>query len=233
MERSEARCAVLEQGWLATEDTGFQEAILERAALRHFPVGQSTFDEGDFGGGLYGIASGAFGVYVTLRNDELRLAHVSRQGVWMGNGPIIDRRRRTLGARAIEPSVVFHLPLGTIDQMIAADPTCRHRFSRISDLGIVNAIGVVSDLLIPNVEHRIASTLLRIAPVGAKPKERHRIISGLTQKQIGELANAARDVVNRTLKRLEARGWIKVSYRRIILLEPDELDAFCASATTQ
>ncbi|WP_366871324.1 helix-turn-helix domain-containing protein [uncultured Ruegeria sp.] len=54
------------------------------------------------------------------------------------------------------------------------------------------------------------------------------VISGLTQEQIGELANAARDVVNRTLKQFASNGWIDVAYKKIRLLEPAELEAFCS-----
>jgi CRP-like cAMP-binding protein len=41
----------------------------------------------------------------------------------------------------------------------------------------------------------------------------------LTQSQLGEMGNAERQVVNRALKRLETKGWIRVSYGRIEILD--------------
>jgi CRP-like cAMP-binding protein len=48
----------------------------------------------------------------------------------------------------------------------------------------------------------------------------------LTQSQLGEMANAERQVVNRALKRLEAKGWISVSYGRIEIRDAASLGTF-------
>lgn len=94
--------------------------------------------------------------------------------------------------------------------------------------GMDIAIATVSDLLTPNVEKRIASTLLRISmPPDLNPSGT-QVIAGLTQAQIGELTNVARDTVNQTLKRFEKKGWIAVSYKRLAILNPTALETFCS-----
>jgi DNA-binding GntR family transcriptional regulator len=48
----------------------------------------------------------------------------------------------------------------------------------------------------------------------------------LTQSQLGEMASLGRQVVNRELRRMEAKGWLTVSYSRITVLAPDALAVF-------
>lgn len=224
-----AKRAVLKRGWLADQDHDFQKAILERAKLQEYPVGSRVFEVGDFRGGIYGVAAGAFAIKVQQRDGEDRLAHICRAGLWFGYDSLLSRRNRLLEYIAIEPSLALHVPLVALDQLAASDPTYHRYLARITAHGLDNAIVIVSDLLVPNVEKRIASMLLRIASHADEDPAGQRFISGLTQAQIGDLANAARDVVNRTLKRFEAKGWIEVSYRHITLHDPAALEALCSS----
>ena len=48
----------------------------------------------------------------------------------------------------------------------------------------------------------------------------------ITPKVPGEIANAARDVANRTRKRFENAGWIATGYRAVTILRPDPLAEF-------
>ncbi len=224
---TDAKSAVLRSGWLSEQDKAFQAVVLERATLRTFAVGSRVFDVGDFRGGIFGVAGGAFGIKVPRRGGDDRLAHICRGGVWFGYDASLSRRHRNLAFVAVEPSIAFHVPLVALDQIAASDPSYHRALTKVASHGMDIAIATVSDLLIPNVQQRIASTLLRIASTHDAGQEGTAVISGLTQEQIGELANAARDVVNRTLKRFASKGWIGVSYKRIRLLEPASLEAFC------
>lgn len=48
----------------------------------------------------------------------------------------------------------------------------------------------------------------------------------ITPKDPGEIANAARDVANRTLKRFDNEGWISTGFRAVTILRPDRLAEF-------
>ena len=182
---------------------------------------------GDFRGGIYGIAGGAFGILVPQRNED-RLAHICHAGIWFGYDATLSRRNRNPAFVAIRPSIAFHVPLIALDQLAACDPKYQRYLTKVASYGMDIAITTVSDLLIPNVEKRIASTMLRVAsPEHVEPNVPCEIV-GLSQAQIGELANAARDVVNRTLKRFEAKGLIEVSYKRITIVKPTALEGLCS-----
>ena len=224
---AEAKRAVLERGWLAEHDRTFQTAVLQKALLREFPVGSRIFEVGDFRGGIYGVAGGAIAIKVPQRGGEERLAHICHSGVWFGYDTLLSRRHRNLAFVAIEPSIAFHVPLVALDKLAASDPRYHRYLTKIAAYGMDIAIATVSDLLMPNVDKRIASLLLRNSNEQGGETDGSRAVAGLTQAQIGEMASVARDVANRTLKRFEAKGWIEVSYKRITILEPAKLDSFC------
>lgn len=224
---AKAKRTILERGWLSEQDQSFQTALLARATLREFPIGSRVFDVGDFRGGIYGAAGGAFGIKLPLRNGEDRLAHICHPGVWFGYDPLLSRRHRRLAFVAIEPSIAFYVPLGALEQLAATDPKYHRHLTKVAAYGMDIAIATVSDLLIPNVDKRIASALLRISTTESVESSEIYVVRGLTQAMIGEVANAARDVVNRSLKRFEAKGWIDVSYKQITLRDPMALEAFC------
>lgn len=223
-----AKRAARKRGWLAEQNRRFQKALLEQASLRSFSSGSPVFEVDDFGGGLYGVIEGTFGSYVPRRNGEDALVNIVRPGMWFGYGPFLTRRNRLKTFIALEPALALYVTLRELDRLATLDVVYQRSLTRISEYGMEIAIDTISDLLIPETEKRIAATLLRVARTKGVEPTGPLVILGLTQAQIGELANAARDVVNRALKRFEAKGWIEVSYRRIALLEPKAIEKFCS-----
>ncbi len=55
----------------------------------------------------------------------------------------------------------------------------------------------------------------------------------LSQEELGYLAGAARQHVNKALRLLEKRGLVKVEYRRIRLLDVEGLSRFVSEDTEQ
>jgi CRP-like cAMP-binding protein len=98
-------------------------------------------------------------------------------------------------------------------------------FSTVADSGLEMAIAAVGTLQVRNPARRIAATLLRIAP---RPQAGRPAQVNITQEDLGEISNAARDVANRTLKRFEREGWISTGYRAVTILRPDRLAQFVA-----
>ncbi len=90
------------------------------------------------------------------------------------------------------------------------------------------ALKVIGDLLIPSLDRRIAATLVRIS----RPETSDEVLPPwpihMTQAEIGQMANASRDRVNRALSKFEAKGWIKVEYKVITVQQLDALAAYVA-----
>lgn len=226
MDRRQAERIAESGGWLAGQPAEFRAAVLARAQLRAFAPGAFTFRAGDAPGGIYGVVAGGFAIHVPSRHGGPDLAHIMRPPAWFGHGPVLNGRPRTLTFRATEPSVALHVPLAALDDLSRRLPDAPRAIAAITDFTGAVAIQVVADLLIPEADRRVAATLLRVtgAAEGAVPDDAAGF--RLTQSELGEMANASRQLVNRALRGFAARGWVAVGYGRIAVRDAAALAAF-------
>jgi CRP-like cAMP-binding protein len=223
IDRAEAERLILARGWLADQSDDMRRSTLKVARLILCPAGDFVFHAGDSEGGLYGVVSGGVGVHLPAETGEMLLAHVLRSGAWFGYGPLVRGQMRRLSFSLMEPSLLFHLPLASAQEIAGRSPLHQRAVLSVSEYGMDIATRVVETLLIRKSDRRIAATLLRVAP----PEETSDGLEiQLTQAQLGEMANADRQVVNRVLKRLEAEGWLHVSYGRIRITDPSAIRSF-------
>jgi CRP-like cAMP-binding protein len=222
MDRSAAERILLTRGWLAGQPRGFQAALLRQARPVALDTGQAAYHIEDEPGGMYGLAAGAIGVLTGEGGRAPRLAHVARPGAWLGHGPLMAGGRRVLGLRAMEPTVALLVPLAALQALARDSAEATRAFAVLVNANMGVLTTAVSDLLIPRADRRIAAVLLRVTGPGPTPR-------ALSQADLGEMANASRQLVNRTLLGFAARGWVALDYRRIAVLDPAALAGFAAA----
>ena len=233
MNEADAKALVRKHGWLATEQPWLQDAVLARVRLRSFNPHEFTFHADDDPGGLYGVVSGGFGTLVPSGGQEMTLCHIIRLGVWFGHGPVLTGRSRIISFKAVEPSRALHLPIAAVAEIRQMYPEFAIRLGALSERNYsAVALKVIGDLLMPSLDRRIAATLVRIS----RPEASDEILPPwpihVTQAEIGQMANASRDRVNRALSKFAASGWIEVDYKVIIVKQLDALAAYAAEPRT-
>ena len=85
------------------------------------------------------------------------------------------------------------------------------------------AVAVASEILSASLTVRMARHLLDLANPEPASGDLEALI---TQEELATLVGATREAVNRELRRLARRGWLRLGRRRIVLLRPDELARF-------
>ena len=95
--------------------------------------------------------------------------------------------------------------------------------------GQMQAIRVISDLLIPKAPRRVAAVLLRATGYG-EVEAGHADGFVLTQAQLAQMANCSRHVVNRTFVQFEHEGWIAARYNRVRIVDEKALTDFAYAA---
>ncbi|WP_448577610.1 Crp/Fnr family transcriptional regulator [Thermaurantiacus sp.] len=213
-------------GWLSQQPPEFRELVLRRAYPRLIPIGGTVYAEGDSPGGVYGIAEGSVAGFARHGVGPLRKLEIVSRGQWFGSGPMITGRRRMLSFQAHEPSLLAHLPLAAIREIEALDAGHARRFAMISEIGNMRLARIACDLAIPDNARRIAAVLLRISGVEEGLDGFYPGGFPITQAALGEMANASRNLVNRALGDLEARGWIKVGYNRVRVIDWQAICSF-------
>lgn len=214
------------RGWLSGASLDLRTRLLAEARTLEYPRGARVYALGDKAGGIYGVVSGGIGIEVSARGHPVRMGHVVRPGFWFGEGPIIGGGERFLGAIAVEDSLVIHLTLPTLKQLIQSNTEMQILLARLSQNSVQFAMWVTCDLLIPEAPRRIAAVLLRVSGALDGDNLSHTGGFPLNQTLLGELANASRVHVSRVLGRLAQMGLIKKRYNHLEILDPQGLARF-------
>jgi CRP-like cAMP-binding protein len=226
------------EGWLAEIEPQLARAIVDAGRVLELRRGDSLFHPGDEPGGMYGVVEGGVIISALSRDGLPVVGHIHRQCGWFGYGSFLERQKRLLTPIANEPSRVLHLPLGELGGLRDAFPAAPAAFARLSVRTETIYISVLTDLLIPSTDRRLAAVLMRVTGVDGPLCDRRRPIDPqcrpwagprgvpLTQAMLAELANASPHTVARFVERLKRAGWIAWSYGRVRILDIEALEAF-------
>jgi len=219
VDRTEAESLLARHGWLSQQPKAFQLQVLRRSTLTHFARGATIYRAGDRLGGLYGIVAGAVLVTKAPPGATPRLLHVGLPGSWIGEGPFLVRERRRVGLHVALDCWAMHLPLHAMDHIASQDPLAVRRFTKILMLNLDILGRAFYDLQHPDASRRVALALLRITAVEGS-------VIPLSQADLGVMSNTLRKQVNAASRLFSLEGWVRTSYRRITLVDPDALRRF-------
>lgn len=210
-----ARAFMATHGWLSHTPPAFREAVLNRAIVRHFDKDQSLFVKGDSPGGIWGLVSGAIAIEVAPNQGETVFGHFAGPGFWIGAGPTITGRDRSIGVITRRPSVLLLLPSASFREIAAADPEAWRWLSILPLMQSVLAIGVAEDMMIRNSRNRLAAILLRLG--GCRGPFASGEVQEITasQDEIATIANLSRTAVGSMVRTFEKDGLLTNRYRSI------------------
>ena len=214
MDETNVATRILRQGWLANQAADFQAQVLQSPRITDRKTGELVIHFGDLPTGLYGVVDGAIGVHVLTPEGRSALATIGRRGNWFGQTPLFANRPSTLTFSVIEDTRLLFLPMAKAQEIIAMRPDFTRAFYAVSSYGAENSIANVGSLLVRNPARRIAASLLRVAPGPQDRDDGAAITVNISQEQLGEIANAGRDVVNRASSGSRVRDGFRLATRR-------------------
>lgn len=135
---------------------------------------------------------------------------VLRAGDVFGDVPLLVRMTEPFDARALEDSIVLSADSVALFALLERRPRLAQRWLVSLALRMAATQARLVDLLAGGLEAQVASLLTREAEEG---------VVRLAQSVIAELLGARRTSVNRVLKRLEARGLVRLGYGQVELLD--------------
>ena len=100
------------------------------------------------------------------------------------------------------------------------DPECCRTVAALTAEGLGEAVTVVSNLIQPNGELRVAQRLLTF--IGLYGDDR-RVFTDVSQGDLATMCGLSRQTLNKVLKDLQDAGAITTGYRRIEILDVDAL----------
>jgi len=193
----------MEWGLLEALPAEGRRAVLASSRRRSFARGEVVFHEGDPADTVHFVAEGRLAVRrSTATGDTVTFSVLGRGDAFGEMAMLSPQAHRTSTVVALEPAVTLSLGFGDVQRLRSGHPAVERllielladRVARLSDL-LLEALHVPAD---DRVVRRLSELCIRYgtAPDGAPT------VIPLTQREIGELAGAARPTTNRVLRQL-------------------------------
>lgn len=198
------------------------------AQERKLDTGEMLFLAGVPATGLYVIASGVIRAFRVNSQGREQTIHTEREGATLAEVPVFDDGVYPATAVAEEPSVVLFLAKKDVRQFILSHPELAITALKLMSKRLRAHADLVDSLALQQVGQRLARVLLLEGRAhGARTAAGVQLDLALSNGELAQRVGSVREVVSRTLARLEREGLFTIDHsqskgRRRRVLIPDE-----------
>ncbi|MBC7214384.1 MAG: Crp/Fnr family transcriptional regulator [Burkholderiaceae bacterium] len=140
-----------------------------------------------------------------------------------GELAVIDDSPRSAHVVAVTPSRVAAVPKGALMQVMRASPDAAMALVRHLTAMVRRLSSNQNLLALPTVQQRVAAVLLNLAQ--KQPQAPWLVPSLPPQKELAMMVKASRETVSRVLNRFADDGLLRKEGKRLLLLQPEALQA--------
>jgi CRP/FNR family transcriptional regulator len=208
--------------------TGLPQADLEQIAavtvLKSLEKDEYLFHEGDPARGFYVVQRGAVNVHRVNAAGKEQIIHVFRTGDSFAEVALASATGYPADARVLEPSQVLLVQKAGILALLKKQPELALRMlgSMSSHLRVL--VGQLEDLMLKDVETRLANWLVKRCPAAAEDKPVH-IELKMTKRVLAAELGTVSETFSRTLAKFREQKLLAVKGRVVTVLSPEKLRA--------
>lgn len=185
---------------------------------------ERLFEEGASGNQLYVILDGKIKLTRAAADGRENLLSVLGPGEMFGELSLFDPRPRTASAVAVTDSRLGALAHDDLRSWLTGRPDVALHLLQALAQRLRRTNDVMADLVFTDVPGRVAKALLDLAGrFGESQPDGLHVNHDLTQEELAQLVGASRETVNKALADFAARGWLQLSAKSVLLIEPDRL----------
>lgn len=198
------------------------------AQERKLAAGEMLFLAGAPATGLYVIACGVIRAFRVNSQGREQTIHTEREGATLAEVPVFDDGVYPATAVAEEPSTVLFLGKGDVREFMLRHPALALTALRLMSKRLRAHADLVDSFALQQVGQRLARVLLLEGRGrGTRTPAGVQLDLTLSNGDLAQRVGSVREVVSRTLARLERDGLIAVDHaqpkgRRRRVLIPDE-----------
>lgn len=183
---------------------------------RRLAGGETLFQKGDPGEGLYAIVSGAVRI-ITSHEDGRELAfNLLGPGDVFGEIALIDGLARTADAIAVHETELDTLSRADFDRLLSEDPVLARNVA-VALCGLVRRLSrQVEDANFLDIAGRLARVLIDLSSIGGAEIKTN-------QEDLAKMIGATRVSVNQRLQDWRGNGWIELARGRVVVRSPQAL----------
>jgi len=201
-------------------DEAARRLIAERVAERVVERGRSVFVQDEPGDRMYVLAEGVVKLYVSSRDGGIVELARHRPPAVFGELALLDGGPRSASAEAVERSTRLVVTRAELLRLLRSEEKVAEALLRLLGAMVRRTTRQVTDLVFLNLRGRVARQLLLLAEDG---NGSGAITRQVTQGELATMVGGARQTVNRVLRSLEVRGYIRATGGAFEILDPQQL----------
>lgn len=196
---------------------GEMDALDKMTRMTTVEKGRVIYRQEDRAQGLFLLKTGRVRISrITPSGKKLDLA-ILEPGTFFGELPLLAERMRNASAEAMEDCLLCVMSQHDIERLVLAQPQVGLRIIGVLSRRLAESEARLEDLAYRSVPARLASALLRLGQDG--------VVEGITHEELGDMVGAYRETVTKTLNEFQAAGYLKLSRRKVQILDRDGLSA--------
>lgn len=200
------------------------DAILSRAAKRDCAAGEVLFLKGDAGTSLMGVLAGRIKISVHSADGKEIVLNMLGAGSIFGEIALLDGKERTADATAMEPTSLVVLERRDFLPFIERHPAIATRLMALLCERLRWVSDLYEEMIFLNLPARLARRTMRLMDrFGARGGAGAAVDLKISQQELGNIAGATREAVNKVLRDWEEQELIRLARNRVTVLKPDEL----------
>ncbi|MGE3385024.1 MAG: Crp/Fnr family transcriptional regulator [Pyrinomonadaceae bacterium] len=215
-------------------DDAVISVLAERSIVKRLKRNEILFVEGEPAKGLFVVASGAIRAFRTAADGREQVIHVERAITTIAEVPVFDEGNYPSTTAADEPSTVYFLDKKLILNTALQHPDLALAAVRLLASRLRRCAELVETLSLHEVGQRLARFLLNEAAAdGVETSDGTRINLGLTHNQLAARIGTVREVVTRTLTRLQDQKMIVHEGRSILVPNMRALASYAEAGSSR
>lgn len=220
-----------ENTWFSVLPETFQKFILEYGKQITFEKNSYVFHAQDEFDGIYTVLEGSISLgYVDVNGNEA-LSAIAEPIMWFGEISLIDHEPRSHDAIALKKSTVLHIPAKPLNDLLKDNPYYWYYFARLTSQKLRYVFLEQIAIQTRSLSQRLAQRLLFIL----EGYGNHLIVQErqihISQDQLANMLTVSRQTINYELNLLEKQNIIKISFRKIEILDIEKLNLIAKSHT--
>lgn len=144
--------------------------------------------------------------------------------MWFGEISLVDGQPRSHDATCLEKSLILHIPSAAIQQLLIEQPIFWYHIAQLTTQKLRFAFLELISIQTQNMTQRLAQRLMFILNGYGNHLIIEKNMIHLSQEQLAQMLTCSRQTVNQELQRLEKQNILRLSFRKIEILDITALE---------
>jgi CRP/FNR family transcriptional regulator, cyclic AMP receptor protein len=224
------RAAIASHALFSSLTDADRDQLLALGVKRQYPDGQLIFRRGDPGNGMMLVLRGQVRISIVSEDGKELIFSIIPPGECFGEIALLDGRPRSADAIAVGECVLLVLARPDFLAFLERHPSVTIRLLEVLCARVRATSDFIEQLAFLSLPARLACQLLKLAAsFGVATPAGIHIAGKFSQQDLGNLAAASRESVNKQLRAWQDAGLLKIEQGTITLLQPTALSRLAHS----